>query len=313
MLSLLESFWVHYLYYGEHGGENMAELTKKKGPSEMAELSAVSVALIKRRQITTQRVDSFSKHFLPAAYAFSLALVQATTPMDNYKDNYTVESYQGMWPASRVDVLPPTVVMLVILAVFAGLYRGCIHRAARKLASKIKGPAATAPPRRDLLGASSSSAGVSRRSLLLRRLALNGLRARGPSGPSVTPSSSSNEAIQCDASAASESRLSNQPIQRKSSIASASGPSTQPLRFCRFEVSAASEAALSIQPCTLQVAPPGSLIDKKNIIAAQYGWGVSTSMPKVASEAARDLGITTGSKSTAELIHEVHAKLTSVY
>ena len=60
--------------------------------------SVVSAASIKRRQITTQRVDSFSKHFLPAAYAFSLALVIATHPMDHYKDNYTVESYQGMWP-----------------------------------------------------------------------------------------------------------------------------------------------------------------------------------------------------------------------
>ena len=79
----------------------MAELTIKKRPSEMTELSAVSAALIKRQQITTQRVDSFSKHFLPAAYAFSLALVQATTPMDNYKDNYTVESYKGMWPIVR--------------------------------------------------------------------------------------------------------------------------------------------------------------------------------------------------------------------
>eukprot|EP00964_Phaeocystis_antarctica_P000781 scaffold424_cov69-Phaeocystis_antarctica.AAC.13 len=36
-------------------------------------------------------------------------------------------------------------------------------------------------------------------------------------------------------------------------------------------------------------------------------------MPKVASEAAHELGITTGSKSLAELIHEVHAKLASVY
>ena len=98
VLALLESFWVHYLYYGEHGGENMAELTIKKRRSEMSELSAVSAALINRRQITTQRVDSFSKHFLPAAYAFSLALVIATHPMDHYKDNYTVESYQGMWP-----------------------------------------------------------------------------------------------------------------------------------------------------------------------------------------------------------------------
>ena len=80
MLSLLESFWVHYLYYGEHCGENMAELIKKERPSEMTELSAVSAALIKRRQITTQRVDSFSKHFFPAVYAFSLALVIATTP-----------------------------------------------------------------------------------------------------------------------------------------------------------------------------------------------------------------------------------------
>ena len=263
VLALLESFLVHYLYYCEHGGENMAELTKKKGPSEMAELSAASVALIKRRQITTQRVDSFSKHFFPAAYALSLALVQATTPMDNYKDNYTVESYQGMWPASHVDAWPPTVIVLVILAVFACLYRGRIHRAARKLANKIKGPAATSPPRRDLLGASSSSAGIS----------------------------------------------SNEAIQRESSTASESGPSIQPIQR---DTSAASEAALSIQPCTLQVAP-GSLIDKKNAIAAQFGWDVSTSMPKVASEAAHDLGITTGSKSLAELIHEVHAKLASVY
>ena len=36
-------------------------------------------------------------------------------------------------------------------------------------------------------------------------------------------------------------------------------------------------------------------------------------MPKVASEAAHELGITTGSKSLAELINEVHAKLASVY
>ena len=36
-------------------------------------------------------------------------------------------------------------------------------------------------------------------------------------------------------------------------------------------------------------------------------------MPKVASEAAYDLGIATGSKSLAELINEVHAKLASVY
>eukprot|EP00964_Phaeocystis_antarctica_P030125 scaffold16978_cov71-Phaeocystis_antarctica.AAC.4 len=285
VLSLLESFLVHYLYYGEHGGENMAELTKKKGPSEMAELSAASAALIKRRQITTQRVDSFSKHFLPAAYAFSLACVWATTAMDNYKDDYTVESYQGLWPASHVDVWPPTVAMLVILAAFACLYRGRIHRAARKLANKIKGPAATAPPRRDLLGASSSSGGIS------------------------GPRSSSNGVVQRETSAASESSLSNQPTQRESSTASESGPSIQPIQR---DTSAASEAALSIQPCTLQVAP-GSLIDKKNAIAAQFGWDVSTSMPKVASEAAHDLGITTGSKSLAELIHEVHAKLASVY
>ena len=103
VLSLLESFLVHYLYYCEHGDENMAELIIKKGPSEMAELSAASAALIKRRQITTQRVDSFSKHFFPAAYAFSLALVLATTPMDNYKDNYTVDSYRGMWPIVRTQ------------------------------------------------------------------------------------------------------------------------------------------------------------------------------------------------------------------
>ena len=210
-----------------------------------------------------------------------------------------------MWPASHVDIWFPTVAILVILAVFACLYRGRIHRAARKLANKIKGPAATSPPRRDLLGASSSSAGVSRRSLLLSRLALNGLRARGPSGPR----SSSNGVIQRETSAVSESSLSNQPTQRESSTASESGPSIQPIQR---DTSAASEAALSIQPCTLQVAS-GSLVDKKNFIAAQFGWNVSKSMPKVASEAAHDLGIATGSKSLAELIHEVHAKLASVY
>ena len=213
-----------------------------------------------------------------------------------------------MWPALHVDVWPPTVTMLVILAVFACLYRGRIHRAARKLANEIKGPAslpATSPPRQDLLCASSFSAGISRRSLLLSRLALNGLRARGPSGPR----SSSNGVIQRETSAVSESSLSNQPTQRESSTASESGPSIQPIQR---DTSAASEAASSIQPCTLQVAP-GSLIDKKNAIAAQFGWNVSTSMPKVASEAAHYLGITTGSKSLAELIHEVHAKLASVY
>ena len=186
-----------------------------------------------------------------------------------------------MWPASRVDLWPyPTVVMLVILAIFACLYRGRIHRAARKLANTIKGPAATAPPRRDLLGASSSSAGIS-----------------------------SNGVIQRETSAVSESSLSNQPTQRESSTASESGPSIQPIQR---DTSAASEAGLSIQPCTLQVAP-GSLVDKKNFIAAQFGWNVSKSMPKVASEAAHDLGIATGSKSLAELINEVHAKLASVY
>ena len=209
-----------------------------------------------------------------------------------------------MWPASHVDIWFPTVAILVILAVFACLYRGRIRQAARKLANKIKGPAATSPPLRDLLGASSSSAGVSRRSLLLSRLALNGLRARGSSGPR----SSSHGVIQRETSAA-ESSLSNQSTQRESSTASESGPSTQPIQR---DTSAASEAALSIQPCTLQVAS-GSLVDKKNFIAAQFGWNVSKSMPKVASEAAHDLGIATGSKSLAELIHEVHAKLASVY
>ena len=135
---------------------------------------------------------------------------------------------------------------LVILAVFACLYRGRVHRAARKLVNQIKGPAATAPRSRDLVGVSSSSPGSPRRSSV------------------------------------------NEATQR--------------------ELSAASESGLSVQPCTLQVAP-GSLIDKKNVIAAQYGWEVSTPMPKVALEAAHDLGITTSNKSTAELINEVHAKL----
>lgn len=246
VLALLESFWVSYLYHGEHGVEE--ELIIKKKASEMAELSVaeLSAALIEKRHITTQWVDNVSKHFFPAAYVFSIALVIATTPMDNYEDNYTAGSYTGLWPASRVDVWPPIVMTLVILAVFACLSRGRVHRAARKLVNQIKGPAATAPRSRDLVGVSSSSPGSPRRSSV------------------------------------------NEATQR--------------------ELSAASESGLSVQPCTLQVAP-GSLIDKKNVIAAQYGWEVSTPMPKVALEAAHDLGITTSNKSTAALINEVHAKL----
>ena len=67
VLALLESFWVSYLYHGEHGVEE--ELIIKKEASEMAELSVaeLSAALIEKRHITTQWVDNVSKHFFPAA------------------------------------------------------------------------------------------------------------------------------------------------------------------------------------------------------------------------------------------------------
>ena len=76
----------------------------------------------------------------------------------------------------------------------------------------------------------------------------------------------------------------------------------------RCEMGSASSLAPS-QPAALMVAP-GSLVDKKNRIAAQYGWDHSKPIPLVASEAANDLGIVSnGKKCTADLINEVHALL----
>ena len=150
--TVLESFLVYYLCFGEAGEDSEMELKDKvveshlslsarraslttteasgdekavpmqvgRAPSELSTaISDVSIRLqaIKQLEVTTRQIDYFSRRFFPLSYIFALSLLLATEANDEYDRDYTVDSYTGMWPEPRVRIWPlPTVTVLFILA-----------------------------------------------------------------------------------------------------------------------------------------------------------------------------------------------------